>query len=232
MIYFIADLHLNETQPEITAHFLQFMQQKAPLAEAVYILGDLFDFWIGDDEDSALIRQVKQAISSLTQTGVPCYFICGNRDFLIGKRFATACGMQLLPDYATLDLYGKKTLICHGDTLCIDDVKYQQFRQKVHQKWRQRLFLCLPLALRLQIARKIRQKSQQDKQGKSAQIMDVNPQFTAQIIEKFDATQLIHGHTHRQAVHFEPTFTRIVLGDWKADYASILAVDEQGARFV
>lgn len=232
MIYFIADLHLNEAQPEITAHFLQFMQQKAPLAEAVYILGDLFDFWIGDDEDSALIRQVKQAISSLTQTGVPCYFICGNRDFLIGKRFATACGMQLLPDYVTLDLYGKKTLICHGDTLCIDDVKYQQFRRKVHQKWRQRLFLCLPLALRLHIARKIRQKSQQDKQGKSAQIMDVNPQFTTQIIEKFDATQLIHGHTHRQAVHFEPKFTRIVLGDWKADYASILAVDEQGARFV
>ena len=232
MIYFIADLHLNEAQPEITAHFLQFMQQKAPLAEAVYILGDLFDFWIGDDEDSALIRQVKQAISSLTQTGVPCYFICGNRDFLIGKRFATACGMQLLPDYTTLDLYGKKTLICHGDTLCIDDVKYQQFRRKVHQKWRQRFFLCLPLALRLHIARKIRQKSQQDKQGKSAQIMDVNPQFTAQIIEKFDATQLIHGHTHRQAVHFEPKFTRIVLGDWKADYASILAVDEQGARFV
>lgn len=232
MIYFIADLHLNEAQPEITTHFLQFMQQKAPLAEAVYILGDLFDFWIGDDEDSALIGQVKQAISSLTQTGVPCYFICGNRDFLIGKRFATACGMQLLPDYATLDLYGKKTLICHGDTLCIDDVKYQQFRRKVHQKWRQRLFLCLPLALRLLIARKIRQKSQQDKQGKSAQIMDVNPQFTAQIIEEFAATQLIHGHTHRQAVHFEPTFTRIVLGDWKADYASILAVDEQGARFV
>ena len=111
--------------------------------------------------------------------------------------------MQLLPDYATLDLYGKKTLICHGDTLCIDDVKYQQFRQKVHQKWRHRLFLCLPLALRLHIARKIRQKSQQDKQGKSAQIMDVNPQFTVQIIEKFDATQMIHGHTHRQAVHFE-----------------------------
>lgn len=232
MIYFIADLHLNEAQPEITTHFLQFMQQKAPLAEAVYILGDLFDFWIGDDEDSALICKVKQAISSLTQTGVPCYFICGNRDFLIGKRFATACGMQLLPDYTTLDLYGKKTLICHGDTLCIDDVKYQQFRQKVHQKWRQRLFLCLPLALRLHIARKIRQKSQQDKQGKSAQIMDVNPQFTVQIIEKFDATQLIHGHTHRQAVHFEPKFTRIVLGDWKTDYASILAVDEQGARFV
>jgi UDP-2,3-diacylglucosamine hydrolase len=232
MIYFIADLHLNEAQPEITAHFLQFMQQKAPLAKAIYILGDLFDFWIGDDEDSALICQVKQAISSLTQTGVPCYFICGNRDFLIGKRFATACGMQLLPDYATLDLYGKKTLICHGDTLCIDDVKYQQFRQKVHQKWRQRLFLCLPLAFRLYIARKIRRKSQQDKQGKSAQIMDVNPQFTAQIIEKFAATQLIHGHTHRQAVHFESTFTRIVLGDWKADYASILAVDEQGAKFV
>lgn len=230
--YFIADLHLNENQPEITEHFLQFMREKAPLAEAVYILGDLFDFWIGDDEESELISSVKNAIKTLTTSGVKCYFICGNRDFLLGKRFSKETGMEILPDYEVIDLFGAPTLLCHGDTLCTDDVKYQQFRKKVHQKWRQALFLCLPLVWRVRIAEKIRAKSQQDKQLKSVNIMDVNPEFTAQTVAKFQAVRLIHGHTHRQAVHNTENFTRIVLGDWRADYASILAVSEQGAEFV
>ncbi|TCT14472.1 UDP-2,3-diacylglucosamine hydrolase [Bibersteinia trehalosi] len=228
--YFIADLHLSEHEPHITELFLQFMAEKAPLAEAVYILGDLFDFWIGDDEQSELITQVKQAIHRVTAQGVPCYFICGNRDFLLGKRFAKESGMQLLPDYHLVELYGRKTLLCHGDTLCIDDVKYQQFRRKVHQKWRQRLFLCLPLKWRIAIAEKIRAKSKADKQSKSAQMMDVNPVFTAKTVGEFGAVWLIHGHTHRQAVHAEPYFTRIVLGDWGAT-ASILEVNEQGFQF-
>lgn len=237
MHYFIADLHLNERQPEITELFLQFMRENAPLADSVYILGDLFDFWIGDDEDSELIRTVKTAIQTLTTQGVPCYFICGNRDFLLGKEFAEQTGMQLLPDYYLIDLYGKKTLICHGDTLCIDDIKYQQFRRKVHQKWRQRLFLCLPLWLRLRIAHKIRAKSRADKGTKSAQIMDINPQFTAETVANFGAEWLIHGHTHKQAVHIcnissesDRLFTRIVLGDW-GKTASILTVDENGFAF-
>ncbi|AGO15592.1 UDP-2,3-diacylglucosamine hydrolase [Glaesserella parasuis ZJ0906] len=216
---------------------MQFMTEKAPLAEAVYILGDLFDFWIGDDEQSPLIDTVKHAIRQLTDQGVPCYFIHGNRDFLIGKDFAKATGMILLPDYQLIDLYGKKTLICHGDTLCIDDIKYQQFRQKVHQKWRQWLFLCLPLKLRIHIAQKIRAKSRADKQQKSAEIMDVNPEFTAQIVDNYQAEWLIHGHTHRQAVHFDQNFaksdrlfTRIVLGDW-GKTASILSVSPQGFAF-
>lgn len=232
MIYFISDLHLSESHPKITELFLQFMQQKAPLAERVYILGDLFDFWIGDDEQSPLIEQVKTAIKNLTTSGVKCYFICGNRDFLIGKRFANETGMEILPDYQLIDLYGKKTLLCHGDTLCIDDVKYQQFRRKVHQAWRQKLFLCLPLFIRLNIANKIRAKSQQDKRSKSSEIMDVNPEFTANKVAEFGAELLIHGHTHREHIHTENGFTRIVLGDWKSDYASILAVDETGAKFV
>lgn len=235
--YFIADLHLNEHQPHLTSLFLQFMAEKAPLAQAVYILGDLFDFWIGDDERSPLIDQVKQAIFTLTQQGVPCYFICGNRDFLLGKRFANATGLQLLPDYHLIDLYGKRTLLCHGDTLCIDDEKYQRFRCKVHQPWRQWLFLCLPLRLRLHIGRKIRAQSQQDKQRKSAAMMDVNPVFTADIAEQFQADWLIHGHTHKQAVHFSQKFAksdrlfcRIVLGDW-GETASILSVSPQGFAF-
>lgn len=237
MYYFIADLHLNESQPEITELFLQFMQQQAPRAEGVYILGDLFDFWVGDDEDSALIREVKRAIKAVTDQGVPCYFICGNRDFLLGKQFAAQTGMQLLPDYQLIDLYGQKTLLCHGDTLCIDDVKYQQFRRKVHQKWRQRLFLCLPLWLRLKIAHKIRRQSRADKGLKPAEIMDVNLDFTRQIVQQFKADWLIHGHTHKQAVHwdensekFDRLYARIVLGDW-GKTASILSVSAEGFAF-
>lgn len=229
--YFIADLHLSEAQPRITEHFLQFLREKAPLAEAVYILGDFFDFWIGDDEQSPLITEVENALRTLTAQGVKCYFICGNRDFLIGKRFARETGMEILPDYHSIELFGRKILLCHGDTLCIDDVKYQQFRRKVHQKWRQWLFLRLPLAFRIRIAQKIRAKSKQDKQGKSAEIMDVNPQFTAETVAKFGAEWLIHGHTHRQAVHSEPKFTRIVLGDWRPNYSSVLRVDEHGFAF-
>lgn len=230
--YFIADLHLSENQPHLTRLFLDFMQQQAPDAEAVYILGDLFDFWIGDDEQSPLIEQVKEQIKRLTDKHIPCYFIHGNRDFLVGKRFAKACGLTLLPTYHVLDLYGQKTLLCHGDTLCIDDLAYQRFRQKVHQPWRQWLFLCLPLKVRLKIAQKIRHKSQQDKQRKSDEIMDVNPDFVRQIFTQFDVNLLIHGHTHRQNIHqIPPHFTRIVLGDW-GKTASILEASENGLRFV
>ncbi|VEG71575.1 UDP-2,3-diacylglucosamine hydrolase [[Pasteurella] aerogenes] len=230
--YFIADLHLSENQPHLTRLFLDFMQQQAPDAEAVYILGDLFDFWIGDDEQSPLIEQVKEQIKRLTDKHIPCYFIHGNRDFLVGKRFAKACGLTLLPTYHVLDLYGQKTLLCHGDTLCIDDLAYQRFRRKVHQPWRQWLFLCLPLKVRLKIAQKIRHKSQQDKQRKSDEIMDVNPDFVRQIFTQFDVNLLIHGHTHRQNIHqIPPHFTRIVLGDW-GKTASILEASENGLRFV
>lgn len=237
--YFVADLHLNPHQPSITTHFLQFLRDNAPLAEAVYILGDLFDFWVGDDEQSELITQVKQQLKRLTTSGVKCYFICGNRDFLIGKRFAEETGIRLLPDYYVVDLFGKKVLLCHGDMLCIDDVKYQRFRRKVHQKWRQRLFLCLPLRWRVAIAEKIRAKSRADKRQKSAEIMDVNPEFTAQTVAAYQADWLIHGHTHRQAVHYgkksaetDRVFTRIVLGDWGERKISILSVTVAGFRFI
>ncbi|WP_439234210.1 UDP-2,3-diacylglucosamine diphosphatase [Lonepinella koalarum] len=228
---FIADLHLSENRPDLTALFVDFMQHQAPQAEALYILGDLFDFWIGDDERSDLINLVQDQIRSITQQGIPCYFMCGNRDFLLGQKFAETCGLQLLPDYQVIDLYGTKTLICHGDTLCIDDERYQQFRRKVHQKWRQRLFLCLPLKLRLKIAENIRSKSKADKQQKTIEMMDVNPEFTLQIMQKFAVTRLIHGHTHKQNIHqMTPQCERIVLGDW-GKTASILVVTEQSIIF-
>ena len=173
--YFIADLHLSETRPELTELFLRFMREKAPSARAVYILGDLFDFWIGDDEHSELTDTVSRAVRNVAEGGVECFFVHGNRDFLIGGKFARQAGMVLLPEYSVVDLYGTPALICHGDTLCTDDVRYQKFRKTVHQKWLQRLFLMLPLKLRLNIARKIRHTSKHDKQYKAAEIMDVIP---------------------------------------------------------
>ena len=230
--YFIADLHLSENRPHLLALFRQFMQERAPQAEKLYILGDLFDFWIGDDEQSDLISEVQQLIRHLTEQGVPCYFQHGNRDFLIGKKFANSCGLTLLPTYQVIDLYGTPTLLCHGDTLCVDDVKYQQSRKKVHQKWRQWLFLHLPLKVRLKIAEKIRAKSRQDKQVKSTEIMDVNAAFVQQMFEKFHVTQMIHGHTHRQKHHeIPPHFHRIVLGDW-GETSSLLEVTPHSIEFI
>ena len=230
--YFIADLHLSENRLHLLALFRQFMQEQAPEAEKLYILGDLFDFWIGDDEQSDLISEVQQLIRHLTEQGVPCYFQHGNRDFLIGKKFANACGLTLLPTYQVIDLYGTPTLLCHGDTLCVDDVKYQQYRKKVHQKWRQWLFLHLPLKVRLKIAEKIRAKSRQDKQLKSTEIMDVNADFVQQIFAQFHVTQMIHGHTHRQKHHeIPPHFHRIVLGDW-GETSSLLEVTPHSIKFV
>ena len=230
--YFIADLHLSENRPHLLALFRQFMQEQAPEAEKLYILGDLFDFWIGDDEQSDLISEVQQLIRHLTEQGVPCYFQHGNRDFLIGKKFANACGLTLLPTYQVIDLYGTPTLLCHGDTLCVDDVKYQQYRKKVHQKWRQWLFLHLPLKVRLKIAEKIRAKSRQDKQLKSTEIMDVNAAFVQQMFAQFHVTQMIHGHTHRQKHHeIPPHFHRIVLGDW-GETSSLLEVTPHSIEFI
>ena len=230
--YFIADLHLSENRLHLLALFRQFMQEQAPEAEKLYILGDLFDFWIGDDEQSDLISEVQQLIRHLTEQGVPCYFQHGNRDFLIGKKFANACGLTLLPTYQVIDLYGTPTLLCHGDTLCVDDVKYQHYRKKVHQKWRQWLFLHLPLKVRLKIAEKIRAKSRQDKQLKSTEIMDVNAAFVQQMFAQFHVTQMIHGHTHRQKHHeIPPHFHRIVLGDW-GETSSLLEVTPHSIEFI
>ena len=230
--YFIADLHLSENRQHLLALFRQFMQEQAPEAEKLYILGDLFDFWIGDDEQSDLISEVQQLIRHLTEQGVPCYFQHGNRDFLIGKKFANACGLTLLPTYQVIDLYGTPTLLCHGDTLCVDDVKYQHYRKKVHQKWRQWLFLHLPLKVRLNIAEKIRAKSRQDKQLKSTEIMDVNAAFVQKMFAQFHVTQMIHGHTHRQKHHeIPPHFHRIVLGDW-GETSSLLEVTPHSIEFI
>ncbi len=218
---FIADLLLCTEEPAITAGFLRFLAGDARKADALYILGDLFEAWIGDDDPNPLHHEMAAAIKSLADSGVPCFFIHGNRDFLLGKRFARASGMTLLSEEKVLDLYGRKVLIMHGDTLCTDDAGYQAFRAKVHQPWLQKLFLALPLFVRQRIAAKMRANSKAANSSKSLEIMDVNPQAVINEMEKHQVQWLIHGHTHRPAVHEltaneQPAF-RVVLGAWHTE---------------
>lgn len=222
---FIADLHLCEEEPAITAGFLAFLRREAPQADALYILGDLFEAWIGDDDPDPLHAEIASALKALQQQGVPCYFIHGNRDFLIGKRFAAASGMTLLPEEQVPELYGKRILIMHGDTLCTDDQGYQRFRRKVRQPWLQKVFLALPLFVRQRIATKMRAGSKQANSSKDLRIMDVNAEAVTQAMARHQVRYLIHGHTHRPAVHAldingQPA-ERLVLGAWHSEGSMI-----------
>ncbi len=222
---FIADLHLCPKKPEVTSGFLRFLQSDAVHADALYILGDLFESWIGDDETHPLQRLIAVVLRQLKYSGVPCYFIHGNRDFLLSKKFARASGMQLLPDEIVLELYTHHILILHGDTLCTADKTYQYFRRIVRNPLIQKLFLDLPLRLRLCIAAKIRTRSQQSNQCKTESIMDVSQQAVKQIMLEYEVRCMIHGHTHRPAVHQlnlnNTTAYRAVLGAWHIEGSMI-----------
>ena len=218
---FIADLNLQTEEPAITAGFLRFLQGEARQADALYILGDLFEAWIGDDDPNPLHQQIASAIKAVVDAGVPCYFIHGNRDFLVGQRFARQSGMLLLAEEERLDLYGREVLIMHGDTLCTDDPGYLAFRAKVHTPWIQRLFLALPMLIRRRIAARMRADSKAANSSKSMDIMDVNPQAVVDVMERHHVQWLIHGHTHRPAVHElqangQPAW-RVVLGAWHSE---------------
>ncbi|EOX3821506.1 UDP-2,3-diacylglucosamine diphosphatase [Enterobacter quasiroggenkampii] len=232
---FIADLHLQTEEPAITAGFLRFLRGEAKSADALYILGDLFEAWIGDDDPNPLHREMAHAIHALVDSGVPCYFIHGNRDFLIGKRYARESGMTLLPEEQVLDLYGRKVLIMHGDTLCTDDTGYLAFRAKVHTPWIQKVFLALPLFIRNRIAARMRAGSKAANSSKSMTIMDVNPQAVVRVMEKHDVQWLIHGHTHRPDVHSllangQPAH-RVVLGAWHTE-GSMVKVTPEGVELI
>ena len=230
---FISDLHLELTRPAITALFLDFLERRAQQAGALYILGDLFEAWIGDDDDAELGRTVAAALRRLTDQGVPTYFLHGNRDFLLGERFAAASGIQLLPESAVIELAGERVLLLHGDTLCTDDVEYQTFRAQVRDPaWRART-LALPLAQRQALAGQLRETSRQAIQQKAAAITDVNPTAVDRALRTHVVRRLIHGHTHRPAIHDwtldgQPA-RRAVLGDWY-DQGSVLVCDAAGWR--
>jgi len=215
---FISDLHLDESRPEIVDLFERFLQTEARGAEALYILGDLFESWIGDDDDSPMADRVARALRALSDSGVPIYFMRGNRDFVLGKDFARKAGMTILDDPTVIDLDGKPVLLMHGDTLCTDDVAYQKFRRIMHNRWFQRVALALPLSMRRRIAGRLRGQSQKHIARKTEAIMDVNQSAVEAAMRAHGVRLMIHGHTHRPATHrFDvdgQTAERVVLGDW------------------
>ena len=215
---FIADLHLEDSAIDRTEWLLAFLAGPARKAEAVYILGDLFEFWIGDDALSATAQQVAKATAALHAAGVPCYFMHGNRDFLLGENYASAAGMELLPESLVVDLYGTPTLLLHGDTLCTDDVEYQVFRQQTRDPAWQAAILAMSIEERLQMARAARDVSMEHTGSTPPDIMDVNPEAVSDAFRKHKVSRMIHGHTHRPAFHLVDlggtTAERIVLADW------------------
>lgn len=226
---FISDLHLHESRPSLTRAFFQFLQDQAPTAEALYILGDFFDVWIGDDDDAALVTQVAQHLKTLSNHGTRIYLMHGNRDFLLGDDFAKAAGAELLPEFTVINLYGTPTLLLHGDSLCTEDDAYQQFRSMVRSKPWQEQLLSQPLSARRQIAADLREKSQSMNSLKAENIMDVSAEEVISLMQKSHVQRMIHGHTHRPARHSltidGKDAERIVLGDWH-DYAWCLVASE------
>ncbi|MCC7040489.1 MAG: UDP-2,3-diacylglucosamine diphosphatase [Burkholderiales bacterium] len=231
---FLSDQHLAPARPAALAAFRAFCAGPARHAAAVYMLGDLFDFWVGDDQmREPFVADVIDALRGLADAGVPLFIAHGNRDFLLGDRFARATGARLLAEFTVLDLHGVATLVCHGDALCTDDVEYQAYRARVRNPVMQRRMLRLPYFLRRRIARWLQGKSAAHKANVSAQIMDVTPAAVAAAFRTHGVRRLIHGHTHRPARHTHAIdgrdCERIVLADWY-DRGSYLEVGPDGVH--
>lgn len=230
---FISDLHLDASRPQISALFQDFLRGEARDADALYILGDLFESWIGDDDDAELATQISAELRALSDAGVPVFFMHGNRDFLLGSDFATRSGITLLKDPTMIDLYGEKALLMHGDTLCTDDHAYLKFREQVRNPIWQQNFLAQPLAARREFAARARTESQRHTASAKPDIMDVNTKAVDAILHEHGVHRLIHGHTHRPFVHGlkvdGETAARIVLGDWY-EQGSVLRVNADGMK--
>jgi len=215
---FISDLHLQGARPDITERFFRFLETEAAQAEALYILGDLFEAWIGDDDPDEHNREVQAAMRRLTDAGVAGYFMHGNRDFLIGDAFAERTGFTLLDDPVVHEFHGTPVLLSHGDAYCTDDVDYQAFRRQSRDPAWQQQVLAMPVEQRRALAGKAREESQAAMVDKAGDIMDVNADAVAAALREAGVTTLVHGHTHRPAIHdldLDGTpATRIVLGDW------------------
>ena len=233
---FISDLHLCSGRPQSTRAFFGFLEREARGADALYILGDLFEYWVGDDDlDDPFNAEVVAALARLVAGGVPVYLMHGNRDFVIGAAFARASGVQLLPDPTVLDLYGHAVLLMHGDTLCTLDLEYQAFRREARSPaWIDQL-MQQPLAQRKTAVEALRRRSEQEKRAKPAEIMDVAPDEVEAQLRRHNYPRLIHGHTHRPAHHIHMVdghaCERWVLADWYQN-GSYLACDDSGCRAV
>lgn len=232
---FVSDLHLDPARPAITALFLRFLREQAATADALYVLGDLFEAWVGDDDPSDAGNEVAAGLRALADAGVPVYFIHGNRDFLVGQDYARRAGMRILPDPAVVSLYGQPVLLMHGDLLCSDDTAYQAFRAQTRDPAWQAKFLAQPLTARVAFAAQARQASMARQQemiagdrGTFETVTDVTPATVEATLARFGVDTLIHGHTHRPATHAltvgDRACRRIVLGDWY-EQGSVLRVE-------
>jgi UDP-2,3-diacylglucosamine hydrolase len=233
---FVSDLHLCDERPQINAQFFDFLMHVVPPAEALYLLGDVFEYWLGDDDpDDRLADAVAVALRRVAHAGTALYFMHGNRDVLVGEEYAARCGARVIRDPALLDLYGTPTLLMPGDTLCTDDVEYQKFRTQVRNPDFQRRFLAQPLAQRKQQVGHLRAVSEQAKQEKIPEIMDVAPAAVEQALRAHGYPRLIHGHTHRPARHVHVvdghTCERWVLPAWY-DGGGYLRAEAGGCRAV
>ena len=228
---FISDLHIDAAQPAITAQFLRFLEAEARNADALYILGDLFESWIGDDAPDSAQSAATRGLRALTDSGVPCFVMHGNRDFLLSQQFCDLGGAQLLPDPVIVTLYGEPVLVMHGDALCTDDRAYQRLRATVRDADWQRQFLALSIDSRRALAGAARAGSRAHTAAMEHAITDVNADSVAMALRAAGTSTLLHGHTHRPAIHVLEVdgrpCTRIVLGDWY-DQGSVLRWDHNG----
>ncbi len=232
---FISDLHLEVGRPDITAQFYRFLEDQARGARALYILGDLFEAWVGDDDEQPLNAEVASRLQQLAASGVDCFFVHGNRDFLVGRAFADRAGLTLLDEWTVLDLAGERVLVTHGDALCTDDTEYMNFRAMVRNPEWQAGFLALPLDNRYQMAAEARRQSRTGTAAKSEEIMDVNETAVHRALRDHGVQTLLHGHTHRPNVHEfsldNRPATRIVLGDWYQQ-GSMVRWDDEGFELI
>lgn len=235
-IFFIADLHLEESRPDIAKVFLKFLRKEVLYADALYILGDLFEAWIGDDDNSTFNETIIKALREIRQKGIPVYFIKGNRDFLIGKIFMQQSGCQLLPDEHVIQLNGQPTLLMHGDTLCTQDIKYLRFRKYARNYFAQKLFLIKSISKRKAIAQKARQKSYQHTSSAPPEIMDVTMEEVIRVMQRHKVYHLIHGHTHRPDIHHfimnGKISTRTVLAPWHDKGSAFVSYDNRRQEFI
>ena len=232
----ISDLHLAAERPRVVEQFSEFLSTAVTDAHALYVLGDLFEYWVGDDDlDDPLNTSVAEAFARLARAGTAVYFMHGNRDLLVGQGFAKRSRACLLDDPTLIDLHGTPTLLMHGDTLCTDDLEYQKFRAYARHPQNQARFLAQPVPARHAEMEALRARSESAKQGKTAEIMDVNEQAVEQALREAGYPRLIHGHTHRPGRHVHRIdghdCERWVLGDWYEN-GSYLRCDEGGCRAI
>jgi UDP-2,3-diacylglucosamine hydrolase len=230
---FISDLHLDQSRPAATQAFLNFLATEAAAADALYILGDLFEYWIGDDDPDTHNRTIADALATLTSSGVRCYIMHGNRDFMLGGDFIRNSGTVLLHDPTLIYVGNESVLLSHGDVLCTDDLGYQRYRRIVHNPIAQRIYNSVPFSWRKRLVLKIRGASMAKYGMKAPQILDVNQRAVADFMRSYDVLTLLHGHTHRPSIHqFDldgQIARRIVLGDWY-NGSSILRWDTKGPQ--